>query len=250
MSRRRERGARLGTGLVELDLDTRYVQRVDQAPTGIVTVRLTAAAGQSGFTIHRPAAYDFTQYPDTPLPQADWIYFGTLYQMNPASKRLVQRLCEAQPGARRFYDVNLRVDSYTPELVKDLMARADTVKLNDAEIEMVQEILGTRLPTFETFAREYAKRYGWRAVAVTRGEQGCELLIGEEYAVSAGFPVEVSDAVGAGDAFGAAFVHGLSAGWPAAEIADFANRLGALVASRPGGVPAWTVAEARDLKRS
>jgi fructokinase len=54
----------------------------------------------------------------------------------------------------------------------------------------------------------------------------------------------VVDTVGAGDAFAAAFMHGLSRRWPAAEIASFANRVGALVASRHGAIPDWTLEEA------
>jgi sugar/nucleoside kinase (ribokinase family) len=59
--------------------------------------------------------------------------------------------------------------------------------------------------------------------------------------------IEVADTVGAGDAFAAAFVHGLGKGWPAPQIADFANRVGALVASRPGAIPPWTAEEASAL---
>jgi fructokinase len=55
-----------------------------------------------------------------------------------------------------------------------------------------------------------------------------------------GFPVAVADTVGAGDAFAAAFLHGLQLGWPIERITRFANALGALVASRPGATPAWT----------
>ena len=39
-------------------------------------------------------------------------------------------------------------------------------------------------------------------------------------------------------------MHGLISEWPAAEIAAFANRVGALVASRHGAIPAWTLEEA------
>lgn len=42
-------------------------------------------------------------------------------------------------------------------------------------------------------------------------------------------------------------LHGLIEGWPAAEIANFANRVGALVASRPGAIPDWSLAEAAAL---
>ncbi len=56
--------------------------------------------------------------------------------------------------------------------------------------------------------------------------------------------INVADPVGAGDAFAAAFLHGLISDWPVAKIAAFANRLGALVASRHGAIPDWTVEEA------
>jgi fructokinase len=59
----------------------------------------------------------------------------------------------------------------------------------------------------------------------------------------------VADTVGAGDAFAAAFLHGLDSGLPAGEIGDFANRLGALVASRPGGAAPWTLDELQGLAK-
>jgi sugar/nucleoside kinase (ribokinase family) len=64
------------------------------------------------------------------------------------------------------------------------------------------------------------------------------MLVGDDYVEAAGVPVAVADTVGAGDAFAAAFVHGLVAGWPAATIADFANRAGAAVAAVRGAIPA------------
>ena len=81
------------------------------------------------------------------------------------------------------------------------------------------------------------------SVAITRGERGCEVRIGSDRAECPGYPVKVADTVGAGDAFAAAFLHGLGAGWSAARTGDFANRLGSLVASRPGAVPEWSPRE-------
>ena len=46
----------------------------------------------------------------------------------------------------------------------------------------------------------------------------------------------MADTVGAGDAFAAAFMHGLSSNRPLREVAAFANRVGALVASRHGAI--------------
>ncbi len=46
------------------------------------------------------------------------------------------------------------------------------------------------------------------------------------------FPVEVVCGLGAGDAFGGAFCHGLLEGWDPARIVRFANAAGAIVAGR------------------
>ena len=42
------------------------------------------------------------------------------------------------------------------------------------------------------------------------------LLVGDDYVEAPGVPVTVVDTVGAGDAFAAAFVHGLMSKWPVA----------------------------------
>ena len=70
----------------------------------------------------------------------------------------------------------------------------------------------------------------------------------DAYAEATGYKVKVADTVGAGDAFAAAFLHGLGKRWPAQQLADFANRVGALVASRPGGTPSWSIEEIGRLK--
>src|SRR5262249_49384349 len=142
--------------------------------------------------------------------------------------------------AHRFYDINLRAGSYTPSLVRELMSRATIVKLNDEEIREIDRMFGQEHRSLEEFCRDYASLFGWEGVCVTRGAKGCAAFIRSEYLESEGYVVKVADAVGAGDAFAAAFLHGLDSGWPLRRVADFANRVGALVASRPGALPLWT----------
>ncbi len=242
-----ERGRRALARVAELGLTTRFIRSVESRPTGIVSVRLDQH-GQPEFKIHRPAAYDFLRLEDGDVEAlstygAEWIYFGTLHQMNRNARAVTERLISTNPQARLLYDVNLRPDSYTPELVRDLMARARVVKLNDSEVRSVEEMFGDRRGSLETFCRDYSRRFGWESVCVTRGAQGCALLVRDQYVEAPGYPVRVADTVGAGDAFAAAFVHGLESGWDVARIADFANRLAALVASRPGAIPNWTLDE-------
>lgn len=235
----------------ELGLSARFVHTVRDHQTGIVTVTVDAG-GQPSYVIHRPAAYDFATLDETDFaalatPPPDWIAFGTLFSMHPNARQLLRTVIKRFPDARRFYDINLRRDSYTVELVANLCERAQVVKLNDVEVGMVSQMFGTPQTTLEAFCRSYTARFGWNAVCVTRGSQGCALLLGGEYLQLPGYPVKVADTVGAGDAFAAALLHGIQARWPAHEVGDFANRLGALVASRPGGVPAWTASEVQEL---
>jgi fructokinase len=245
------RGARILKRMAEMGLSTRYISRVVEHATGTVTVKLDGS-GQPHYVIHRPAAYDFPQLSEAELGEllsqpVDWIYFGTLSQMSAVAKRLTMLLLDSKPRTRRFYDVNLRVDSYEPALVRELMSRATVVKLNDDEVQEVARMFGDPPASVEDFCRNYSRRFGWECVCVTRGVRGCVLLIGGEYLESEGYPVQVADTVGAGDAFAAAFLHGLGSGWPAPRIADFANRVGALVAGRTGAIPFWSIAEAAAL---
>jgi len=245
------RGQRVLDSMPGMGLSTRHVRQVDQYPTGTATVTLDAKK-QPHFVIGRPAAYDFPQLSETACRELlslppDWIYFGTLQQMSPTARQLTSELLNSAGGVRRFYDLNLRPDSWEPTLVRESLARATVVKLNDTEVEEVAKMFGQPFANFRDFCRSYAVKFGWEAVCITRGATGCVLLSGDEYLESPGYPVIVADAVGAGDAFAAAFVHGLGNGWPPARIADFANRVGALVASRAGAIPSWTIEEAEAL---
>ena len=241
------RGRRVLEKMEAMGLTTRFLRPVKNRPTGTVTVTLDAS-GRPHFTIHRPAAYDFPELSDADLrelsaQQPEWIYFGTLFQMSPRAKALTLKVLDANPQARRFYDVNLRENCYGASLVNELMSLATAVKLNDDEVDMVQSMFGWSHRSLEDFCRGTAQRFGWEAVCVTRGEAGCVLQVGNNYVEADGYQVRVADTVGAGDAFAAAFLHGIGEGWPAQEVADFANRVGALVASRPGGTPSWTIEE-------
>jgi fructokinase len=235
-----DRGRRALQMASQLGLSTKFIRTVNNAPTGTVSVVIDAE-GQPSYEIHRPAAYDFVEMPDLDAaPQ--WIYHGTLQLVEPRMRALFLELIRVYPDARRFYDINLRKNSYTPALVMELLHLANVVKLNSDELSVVERMAGTSHAhaSTESFCRDYQARFDWDAVCITCGERGCAILQGAEYVEISGIPVDVADTVGAGDAFAAAFLHGLDQSWPPARIGAFANRLGALVASRPGGVPNWS----------
>jgi fructokinase len=230
----------------ELGLSTSFVQRSNRFATGTAGVRL-GQDGQASFEIFRPAAYDDITISDEQLctlaklrPQ--WFYYGTLLPSRGPGKSLLHRLVDAISSATRFYDVNLRPGNDSAALVREMLALAQVVKMNEPEMEAVREFAA--LPSrMEDFCRAGSERYGWEAVCVTLGERGCALLTRGEY-VEAGAPaIDVADTVGAGDAFGAAFLYGMNCNWRAEQIAAFANRVGAIVASRSGAIPHWSLDE-------
>jgi fructokinase len=112
---------------------------------------------------------------------------------------------------------------------------------------MLQQLFRTGETTLEAFCRSAAARFGWQSLCITRGNEGCALLLEGHYLEVPGYRVTVADTVGAGDAFAAALLHGIESGWRPQRVADFANRLGAFVASRSGGVPAWSLPELQAL---
>ncbi|HET8889422.1 MAG TPA: carbohydrate kinase [Candidatus Angelobacter sp.] len=245
-----EHGRRALDLMEQAGLSTRFVHRTSDHPTGTVTVSFDPSGPQ--YRIHRPAAYDFPTLSPAELdallaPPPAWIYFGTLQQMSVPARDLTGRLLHAAPEARRFYDVNLRAGSFTPDLVRTLIQQAHALKLNQEELPLVKAMCGIEGASLEQFCREVAGSFRLESVCVTRAAEGCVLLLEGEYVEAGGFPIQVADAIGAGDAFSAALVHGISSGWPAHQAAEFANRVGALVASRPGGSPRWTVTEAMAL---
>jgi fructokinase len=248
-----ERGRRALEALDRFRLPARFVRSLAGRPTGCVTVKVNAA-GEPDYTIHRPAAYDFLEleqadYEELAVFEPSWIYFGTLHQADPRARALTRQVLEFFGEAQRFYDVNLRRNSYTAELLAELLPEADVVKLNEAEVSEVRGLLGHGAGDLEAFCRRATERFGWAAVCVTRGARGCAVLLDGAYAEIPGYPVEVVDTVGSGDAFAAAFLHGLGQGWSPEAIGDFANRVAALTASRPGALPEWTLEECRGLRR-
>jgi fructokinase len=242
-----EAGNQARQEIAALGLRLDMVSRSAKYATGTAVVS-TDVDGQASYRIPRPAAYD-----DVTLAAKDlkavldlaprWLYYGTLFASTASGMSTLQRLLAALPTASRFYDVNLRLGFQSMDVVAQLIAAASVVKLNETEAQTVGAHFGLS-PSLESFCRDGAERFGWRAAAVTLGDRGCLVWDRGDFAADEGQRVKVADTVGAGDAFSAALLHGLIQGWPAADIANFANRVGALVASRPGAIPAWSLAEA------
>jgi fructokinase len=228
-----ERGER---AIVAIGPLSRHVSIVAGEPTGIARVTL-GTDGQPAFEIVRPAAYDHASA--VSVDHADWIVHGSLFAATEQGSASLQASIARFPKARRFFDVNLRPGQWNDALVLRLLDGAAAIKLSEVEMQEVARMAG--LPNHpEDFCASAIERFQWSALAVTFGSKGCIVAVGNSIATCPAYPIHVADAVGAGDAFSAAFLYGVVNEWDASRTGDFANRLGAVVASRSGATPEWS----------
>ena len=135
------RGHRARQQLAGLGIGNEYLGVTSEAPTGVSEIVLDSS-GKATHSLPRPAAYDFISLTTEQRKRLadnkpDWLAYGTLLQMRPRGLELTRNLISDNPGAKRFYDVNLRPHCWTPDLVSELLSVADTVKMNDEESQLL-----------------------------------------------------------------------------------------------------------------
>jgi fructokinase len=139
--------------------------------------------------------------------------------------------------ALRIFDVNLRQNYFSREILRESLKLSDVAKLSHEELPAVAELLGLPAAGDEPSARQLVEKFSLKLVCITRGKHGSLLVTEKESAEHPGFQVTVADTVGAGDAFTACLTHHYLRDCTLAGINEQANRFAAWVASCPGGTP-------------
>jgi fructokinase len=228
------------------------IQIDERAPTGTATVTLSGA-GHAHFTIQENVAWDFLSLNSDAVAlaaQADAICFGSLAQRSEVSRNSIQKLVGAVPSkALRVFDINLRQQFYSQEVVERSLQLANVLKLNDDELPTVARMFGLHGST-ENQIRQLARAFDLYLVALTRGSNGSLLYQTQSNAAQASDgrwsncrsrAVRVADTVGAGDSFTAALVLGLLCKMDLDEINEIANDVARYVCSHAGATPALPV---------
>jgi fructokinase len=161
------------------------------------------------------------------------VCYGTLAQRTTGNARAIgEFLAATRPHCLRVFDVNFRQHYYDAGAVRQSLAEANVVKLNEDEVPVLAALLPRPIAL-----RDFPETFDLRAVALTRGPHGSVLFTRDGVSEHPGVPVDIADTVGAGDAFTAALVMGLLAGSDLDAINDHANRLAAFVCTQPGATP-------------
>jgi fructokinase len=234
-------GAEALQRLTQLGLSADFVQRDPIHPTGTVNVEIDNT-GQPCFDILQPVAWDFlgwTKPWQHLASEADAVCFGSLAQRSTHSQATIRSFLQAtRQEALRVFDVNLRQNFYSRQVLAESMSLATVVKLNHEELPKIMRLFELEDRGEEDSARRLLSMHDLKLVCVTRGSSGSLLISADQCSEHAGIQVKVADTVGAGDAFTAALVHGYLRGTSLAEINKTANRVGAWVASQSGATPA------------
>jgi fructokinase len=215
--------------------------------TGTVLVTLDAN-GNATYELVQPAAWDEIRVPPEALAavgNARAFIYGSLAGRSPYNLAQLDRLLQVR-GPLKFFDVNLRPPFADPTLVMELAKRADVLKLNDGEVGRLAAWVRTGEASSETPRTEEAIARACETLAgatnvsricVTRAEEGAALWDRGRLTTAPAPQVEVRDTVGAGDAFMAGLMVGLTRGTEPRKVLEDACRLGAYVASHYGATP-------------
>jgi fructokinase len=232
-------GRRAITALAEHGAHTDLVAVSREQPTGIVEVKVDSA-GQPRYTIAGNVAWDFIGWIhalESLAARADAVCFGTLAQRSETSRATIRRFAAAtQRDCLRLFDVNLRQNFYSDDIVRESLEMANAVKLNDEELKTVSTIFGLGGDERKQLT-QLLERYNLELVALTKGAGGAVLFNGKSFAECAAEQVAVKDTVGAGDAFAAAVALGWLRRAPLDVICQHACRVAAFVCSQAGAVP-------------
>ena len=218
------------------------VQRLDDYPTGIVTVEVDEG-GKPTFEIGKDAAWDHWEWNDgieKAVHSADAVYFGTLGQRGATPRVGIRKAMQLakDEGIPRVLDVNLRPPFFDDAVIRDSLSLASVFKLSDDELERVCQACGIPLSDDpEDTLRGILEKYALEVLVMTRGAEGAVLLTPDALFEQPGVKAEVVDTVGAGDSFTASMTLGLLREDPFPRILRDACEVAAAVCSHAGAVP-------------
>jgi len=228
-----ESGAELIAFLAEKGLNMEWVQTDADYPTGLVKVKLSAG-GQPSYEIVQPVAWDFIRLGprlEEVVRQADLFVFGSLAARSAVSRKTLFRLLDLAPF--RALDINLRSPFYSRELILPLLSHTDLVKVNEDELDFLAGWLALSGDRNE-WLQKLLDRFSWKGIVCTLGAKGALYRDRSGLYRQSGFPVQVKDTIGSGDAFFAAFLWGLLSGDDPGICLRKGAAAGAWVATQPG----------------
>lgn len=216
-------------------------------PTGVVEIVLKN--GIPSYKIVEGAAWDHINITDEAIEvirQADAVCFGTLALRNKHSAHTIKKLLSYAPSSCfKLFDINLRENYYSAELIDELLSLADIFKINIDEMAIIGKFFNIG-GNDEDICRFLIKKYRLKYLIFTAGEEYSIIYAGRQKSYMKTPKVNVCDTVGAGDSFSAAFIYNILTGKSLQEAHKAAVETSAFVCTRAGAWPKYEKGESHE----
>jgi fructokinase len=247
-----ELGKEILSILKKKGINSRHIQIDPFHPTGKVLVD-TSEPGCPKYNILKDVAYDYLELREKDIElvrESDILCFGTLAQRNGKSRETIQSLLTEAQKALIIYDINIRQNFYSEEVIEKSLYLSDVLKLNKEEMDFLRGSLGfDKSASIKDVSLQLLDKYDLQLICITNGREGCQMFSEKEDISSQGYKVKVEDTVGSGDAFTAGFATRYVETGNIKESADFANLIGGYVASKSGATPEIDWEEIKNIGR-
>ena len=214
--------------------------RVD-FPTGQVLVSLDED-GVASYDIKEGSAWDnipFTPEMEQLAGRCSAVCFGSLAQRNEVSRNAIYRFLNATPkGCMRIFDINLRQNFYSKEVIQESLRRCNVMKINDEELVIIGRMSGYPGLDIENKCWLILGKYNLDMLVLTCGVNGSYVFSKGAMSFLETPKVEVADTVGAGDSFTGAFVASILSGKTIPEAHRIGVNVSAYVCTQNGAMPA------------
>lgn len=211
-------------------------------PTGTVDVTISGN-GIPSYEIHTNVAWDNIPMTDTLINLAkntSAVCFGSLAQRSQTSRNTIAKFIEAMPKgdkSLKIFDINLRQEFYSKEIIDQSLNLCNILKINDAELKIIAEMYSLNGNNLSDWCKELISLYNLTLLILTCGENGSYIFTHKTESFLHTPTVEVADTVGAGDSFTAAFTASLLCGASINEAHKKAVEVSAFVCTQHGAMP-------------
>lgn len=224
-------------------LDSRnltYVMPRVPYPTGTVQVTLDEG-GLPTYDIKENVAWDnipFTKEIEKVAKNCRAVCFGSLAQRNIVSRTTIRQFLEATPKeCLRIFDINLRQNFYTKEIIQDSVRLCNVLKINDEELVLLGRMFGYPGLDISNKCWLLLGKYDLDMLVLTCGVNGSYVFTPGHVSYQPTPKVEVADTVGAGDSFTGSFCSAILHGKSVKEAHELAVEVSAYVCTMNGAMP-------------
>lgn len=220
-------------------------------PTSTVEVELEN--GIPTYKIIENVAWDDIDVTEEALnlvKKCDVICFGTLALRAKKSQDSILALIDAAPEKTfKVFDINLRQDFFSIELIETLLKKSNVFKINDVELAILRQLFSLK-GSDEKICDELLKKYNLKYLIYTVGDKYSVVYSPEDCTLIETPKVKVADTIGAGDAFAASFLQATLNGQSQLEAHKYAVAAAAFVCTKSGAWPKYNRKKIEEIENS